>query len=43
MLGGLEWTGLEHVCEILGVSDPEMLVIHLVTIRDRENEKAARG
>ena len=42
-MGGLEWAALEHVCEILGVDDPELLVIQLATIRDRQNAKANRG
>lgn len=41
MLGGLEWAGIPLVCEILGVSDPERLVMHLMAIRDRLNQKAS--
>lgn len=34
MLGGLDWAGLPHVAEMLGIEDLEMLVTQLVAIRD---------
>lgn len=42
-MGGLEWPALETVCEILGIDDPELLVIQLAAIRDRQNAKAISG
>jgi hypothetical protein len=42
-MGGMEWSALDHVCEILGITDPELLVIQLATIRDRQNAKASIG
>ncbi len=36
-MGGIDWAGLPIVCELLGVSDPEQLITHLVAIRDHQN------
>lgn len=36
-MGGIDWAGLPIVCEMLGVSDPELLIFHLVAIRDHQN------
>jgi hypothetical protein len=37
LLGGVEWTGLEVVAEMLGIHDIESLVVDLATIRDWQN------
>jgi hypothetical protein len=34
MLGGLDWSGLPLVAEVLGIEDIEMLVAQLVVIRE---------
>jgi hypothetical protein len=34
LMGGLDWTALPIICEILGVEDVEMLVEQLIIIRD---------
>jgi hypothetical protein len=34
MLGGLEWAGLDTVCDVLGITDPELLIAQLVTMRN---------
>lgn len=34
MMGGIDWCGLPIVCELLGVDDVDLLVAHLVAIRD---------
>lgn len=31
--GGMDWAGLPLVCELLGVTDVETLVRHLITIK----------
>ena len=36
-MGGLDWAGLPIVVEMLGISDPEQLIAHLVAIRDHQN------
>lgn len=33
MLGGLDWAGLDTVCDVLGVDDPEILIAQLVVLR----------
>ncbi len=33
-MGGLDWTALPLVCDLLGIRDPEPLVLQLITIRD---------
>ena len=37
LMGGLEWSALPIVCDLLGVTDPELLITHLVAIRDHQN------
>lgn len=40
LLGGqIDWAGLPVVVEILGVKDPELLVLDLITIREHLTEK----
>ena len=34
MMGGLDWTGLDTVTEVLGVTDPELLIAQLVVLRN---------
>jgi len=38
MLGGLEWSGVEIVAEVLGVEDIETLIAQLVALRDNLDE-----
>lgn len=33
-MGGLDWSGLEVVCDVLGVDDPETFITQLTTLRD---------
>jgi hypothetical protein len=33
-MGGLDWTALPTVAEMLGVEDVELLIVQLTTIRD---------
>lgn len=37
MMGGLDWTALPIVAELLGVEDLDLLVSQLVAIRDELN------
>lgn len=37
MMGGLDWTALPIVAELLGAEDLDLLVAQLVTIRDGLN------
>jgi hypothetical protein len=37
MMGGLDWTALPIVAELLGVEDLDLLVSQLVAIRDGLN------
>lgn len=32
-MGGLDWAGLPLVAEMLGVDDPQMLIVRLETIK----------
>ena len=34
MMGGLDWTALPIVVDLLGVEDVETLVVQLTTLRD---------
>lgn len=38
-MGGLDWTALPIVCDVLGVQDIETLIVQLVAIRDHQNGK----
>ena len=38
-MGGLDWSGLPAVAEMLGVVEVEPLIVQLVAIRDRQNRK----
>lgn len=37
MMGGMDWTALPIVCEVLGVEDVELLIRQLTLIRDAQN------
>lgn len=43
MMDGLDWSALDIVCDVLGVSDPEMLINQLLVIRDRQGEGNGRS
>lgn len=34
LMGGLDWSALPLIVELLGVQDPETLILNLTTIRD---------
>ena len=34
LAGGLEWSALETVCEVLGIADVELLIYQLVAMRE---------
>jgi hypothetical protein len=37
MMGGqIDWNALPVICELLGVSDIEKLVVQLIVIRDKD-------
>lgn len=36
-MGGIDWSALPIVIDLLGVSDPEPLITQLVAIRDHQN------
>lgn len=38
-MGGIDWAALPIVCEMLGVSDVEVLITQLVAIRDHQNKE----
>lgn len=38
MMNGIDWAALPIICDVLGVSDPEMLIFHLLAIRDNQVE-----
>ena len=35
MGGAIEWSALEVVCEMLGITNVERLLVQLIAIRDR--------
>ena len=35
-MGGLDWSALPIVCEMLGVREPDVLITQLVAIRDAQ-------
>ena len=37
LMGGIDWSALPIVIDLLGVSDPEALITQLVAIRDHQN------
>ncbi len=39
MAGSIDWAALPIICELLGVSDPEMLIGQLVLIRDAQTKE----
>ena len=39
LMGGLDWSALPVVCEMLGVKEPEVLITQLVAIRDAQRDK----
>ena len=40
-MGGLDWQALPIVIDMLGISDPEDLIMHLVTVREHAREKGS--
>lgn len=36
-MGGLEWAALPVVCEMLSITDPDLLIKCLILIRDTQN------
>jgi hypothetical protein len=38
-MGGLDWSALPVVAEVLGISDVEKLIRHLVTIRQFQTRR----
>jgi len=38
VMGGVDWAALPIVLDLLGVSDPELLIRQLLHIRDKMNE-----
>lgn len=39
IMGGIDWTGLSVVAEMLGIDDVDVLVAQLVAIREHQREK----
>ncbi len=39
MLGGLDWSGIDQVMDLLGLDDKEMLVTQLMAIRDFQRKR----
>lgn len=37
-MGGIDWTALPTVCELLGIREPETLIAQLVAIRDSQRK-----
>lgn len=37
MLGGMDWSGMTLVANVLGYDDMELLMLQLETIRNRQN------
>lgn len=37
-MGGLDWSALPMVTELLGIADPEKLIRQLVALRDHAKE-----
>lgn len=35
MGGEINWQALDFICELLGITDVERLIVQLITIRDR--------
>ena len=38
-MGGLEWHALPIVVDMLGINDPEMLIMQLVALREHMRNK----
>ena len=38
-MGGIDWSALPIVIDLLGVADPEALITQLVAIRDHQNDQ----
>lgn len=38
-MGGLDWTALPIVCELLGIEDPEPFIHQLVTLREHGRDR----
>jgi len=39
LMGGLDWSALPVVVEVLGVREPEVLITQLVAIRDAQRSR----
>jgi hypothetical protein len=39
MCGGLEWSAIPHVAEILGYEDVELMIAQLAAIRDHHQNQ----
>lgn len=39
IMGGVDWSAFDTVCEMFGVRDPEMLIHQLVAIRDAQRQR----
>jgi hypothetical protein len=39
LMGGLDWSALPTVVEMLGITEPETFITQLVAIRDRQREQ----
>lgn len=39
MAGGLDWSALPVVCEVLGIREPDVLIAQLVAIRDAQSQR----
>lgn len=37
LLGGMEWSGIPFVAELLGYDEPDLLVMQLEAIRNRQS------
>ncbi len=40
-MGGLDWQALPIVIDMLGILDPEDLIMQLVTVREHSREKGS--
>jgi hypothetical protein len=38
MMAGFDWAALPMVCDVLGISDPEILIRQLMHLRDRPTD-----
>lgn len=38
MMGGIEWEAMPVIVDVLGITDVDLLIKHLTTIRDFQRE-----